>query len=144
MPKHISLSDVVFSRVFVSARFGFRFANRSSDLWLCVPRGFDLRCDPARPGPARAPLAPHPLPMRPLLLLSLSHLDFSCSNLPLPLPPLSPRGALGFGDGNHRNLDPEVSSLPSSLSVRHIWTVQPYMDSTAVCSHIWTALPYID
>jgi hypothetical protein len=34
--------------------------------------------------------------MRPLLL-SLSHLDFPRSNLPLPLPPLSPRGALGFG-----------------------------------------------
>jgi hypothetical protein len=48
----------------------------------------------------------------PLLLLSLSHLDFPHSNLPLPLPPLSPRGALGFGDGNHRNLDPEVSSPP--------------------------------
>jgi hypothetical protein len=26
MPKHISLSDVVFNRVFVSSRFGFRFA----------------------------------------------------------------------------------------------------------------------
>ena len=36
--------------------------------------------------------------MRPLLL-SLSHLDFPRSNLPLLLPPLSlpPRGALGFG-----------------------------------------------
>jgi hypothetical protein len=49
--------------------------------------------------------------MRPLLL-SLSHLDFPRSNLPLPLPPLSPRGALGIGDGDHRNLDPEVSSPP--------------------------------
>jgi hypothetical protein len=55
--------------------------------------------------------------MRPLLLLSLSHLDFPRSNLPLPLPALSPCGALGFGDGNHRNLDPEVNSLPSSLSL---------------------------
>jgi hypothetical protein len=57
--------------------------------------------------------------MRPLLL-SLSHLDFPRSNLPLPLPPLSPRGALGIGDGDHRNLDPEVSSPPlpfSSLSL---------------------------
>jgi hypothetical protein len=34
--------------------------------------------------------------MRPLLL-SLSHLDFPRNNLSLPLPPLSPRGALGFG-----------------------------------------------
>jgi hypothetical protein len=69
---------------------------------------------PVRPSLARAPPAPHPLPMCPLLL-SLSHLDFPRSNLPLP--PLSPRGALGFGEGNHRNLDPEVSSLPSSLSL---------------------------
>jgi hypothetical protein len=51
--------------------------------------------NPARPGP-RAPGAPAHLPMRPLLL-SLSHLDFPRSNLSLPLPPLSPRGALGFG-----------------------------------------------
>jgi hypothetical protein len=50
---------------------------------------------PAWPGPAlRAPGAPPP-PMRPLLS-SLSHLDFPRSNLPLPLPPLSPRGALGI------------------------------------------------
>jgi hypothetical protein len=70
-----------------------------------------------RPSPARAPPAPHPPPHVRPLLLSLSHLDFPRSNLPLPLPPLSPRGALGFGDGNHRNLDPEVSSLPSSLSL---------------------------
>jgi hypothetical protein len=57
--------------------------------------------------------------MRPLLL-SLSHLDLPRNNLPLPLPPLSPRGALGIGDGDHRNLDPEVSSPPlpsSSLSL---------------------------
>jgi hypothetical protein len=54
--------------------------------------------------------------MRPLLL-SLSHLDFPRSNLSLPLPSLSPRGALGLGDGDHRNLDPEVSSPPfASLS----------------------------
>jgi hypothetical protein len=50
---------------------------------------------PVQPGPALAPLPTH---MRPLLL-SLSHLDFPRSNLPLLLPPLSlpPRGALGFG-----------------------------------------------
>jgi hypothetical protein len=72
---------------------------------------------PARPGPAR-PWCPHP-PMHPLLL-SLSHLDLPRNNLPLPLPPLSPRGALGIGDGDHQNLDPEVSSPPlpfSSLSL---------------------------
>jgi hypothetical protein len=71
---------------------------------------------PAQPG-SRAPGAPHP-PMRPLLL-SLSHLDFPRNNLSLPLPSLSPRGALGLGDGDRRNLDPEVSSppLPSPLSL---------------------------
>jgi hypothetical protein len=43
--------------------------------------------------------------MRPLLS-SLSHLDFPRSNLPLPLPPRSPRGALGFGDGDRRSWNP--------------------------------------
>jgi hypothetical protein len=69
-----------------------------------------------RPGPARPWRPP---PMRPLLS-SLSHLDFPHSNLPLPLPPLSPHGALGIGNDDHRNLDPEVSSPPlpfSSLSL---------------------------
>jgi hypothetical protein len=53
------------------------------------------------------------------LLLSLSHLDSPRSNLSLPLPSLSPCGALGLGDGDHQNLDPEVSSppLPSPLSL---------------------------
>jgi hypothetical protein len=59
MLKHISLSDVVVSRVFVSFRFGFRFV---IGFWLVVMRvvGFDPRCDPAWPSPARAPLAPLP------------------------------------------------------------------------------------
>jgi hypothetical protein len=63
MLKHISLSDVVVSRVFVSFRFGFRFA---IGFRLVVMRvvGFDPRSGPARPGPARAPLAPPALPMR--------------------------------------------------------------------------------
>jgi hypothetical protein len=71
--------------------------------------GFDPQCDPAQPG-SRAPGAPHP-PCAPLLL-SLSHLDFPRSNLSLPLPSISPCGALGLGDSDHRNLDPEVSSPP--------------------------------
>jgi hypothetical protein len=68
MLKHISLSDVVVSRVFVSFRFGFRFA---IGFRLVVVRvvGFDPRCDPARPGPAqfgpRAPGAPCPPHARP-------------------------------------------------------------------------------
>jgi hypothetical protein len=80
--------------------------------------GFDLRCDPAQPSPARVPPAPHTPPCAPLLL-SLSHLDFPRSNLSLPLPSLSPRGALGLGDDDHQNLDPEVSSppFPSPLSL---------------------------
>jgi hypothetical protein len=63
MLKHISLSDVVVSRVFVSSRFEFRFA---IGFRLVVMRvvGLDPRCGPARLGPARAPLAPPALPMR--------------------------------------------------------------------------------
>jgi hypothetical protein len=98
MLKHISLSDVVFSRVFVLPRFGFWFANRPSDLWLCVPRGFDPRCDLARPGPAksgpRAPDAPHPLPMRApsssspsLIWISRATTSLSLSHLSLPVVP---------------------------------------------------------
>jgi hypothetical protein len=64
MSEHISLSNVVVSRVLVSFRFRFRFA---IGFRLVVVRVvvFDLRCGPARPGPARAPLAPSALPMRP-------------------------------------------------------------------------------
>jgi hypothetical protein len=71
----------------------------------------------ARPGPAR-PWRPH-LSHAPLLSLSLIWISHATTS-PLPLPPLSPRGALGIGDGDHRNLDPEVSSPPlpfSSLSL---------------------------
>jgi hypothetical protein len=66
-----------------------------------------------RPGPAR-PWRPQP-PHAPLL--SLSHLDLPRNNLPLPPPPLSPRGALGIRDGDHRNLGPEMSSPPLLLSL---------------------------
>jgi hypothetical protein len=120
MLKHISLSYIACSSRSVSV-FGSRLEPVScvSD-WVRRVVGFDPRSGPTQPGPAQpcAPLAPTP-PMRPLLL-SLSHLDFPRNNLPLPLPPLSPCGALGIGDGDHRNLDPEVSSphLPfSSLSL---------------------------
>jgi hypothetical protein len=69
---------------------GFRSAK-----WPGPTQPNPARLGLARPGP-RVPGAPAHIPMRPLLL-SLSHLDFPRSNLPLPLPPLSPRGALGFG-----------------------------------------------
>jgi hypothetical protein len=68
------------------------------------------------PGPARRAPGAHTPPCAPSPL-SLSHLDLPRNNIPLPLPPLSPRGALGVGDGDHRNLDPEVSSPPLLLSL---------------------------
>jgi hypothetical protein len=98
MPKHISLSDVACS--LVPSRFSVRDWSLF-DGHAC--RGFrpakwpgpnPAQPSPVWPGPT-CPWCPHP-PMRPLLS-SLSHLDFPRSNLPLPLPPLSPRGALGFG-----------------------------------------------
>jgi hypothetical protein len=85
--------------------------------------GFDPRSglaqpNPTQPSPAlRAPGAHTTPPCAPSSSLSLSHLDLPRNNFPLPLPPLSPRGALGIGDGDHRNLDPEVSSPPLLLSL---------------------------
>jgi hypothetical protein len=74
MPEHISLSDVVVSRVLVSFHFRFRFA---IGFRLVVVRVmvFDPRCGPARHSPARSgPRAPA-LPMRvPPPLILLSHL----------------------------------------------------------------------
>jgi hypothetical protein len=58
-----SWSDVVISRVFVSFRFGFRFVIGFRLVVVCAV-SLDPRCGPARPGPARAPLAPPALPMR--------------------------------------------------------------------------------
>jgi hypothetical protein len=121
MLKHISLSDVVVSRVFVSFRFGFRFTIGFRLVVVHVV-GFDPRSGPARPGPARAPLAPPALPMRaPPSPWSLSLIWFlQHSNLPISLPPLSlsPRGALGFGNGDRRSLDPRGEfPLPFPLSL---------------------------
>jgi hypothetical protein len=48
--------------------------------------------------------------MRPPFSLSLIWISRATTS-PLPLPPLS-RGALGFGDGDHRILDPKMSSPP--------------------------------
>jgi hypothetical protein len=88
-------------------------------LWILIRDV--IQPSPAWPSPTRAPLAPHTPPMRPLLL-SLSHLDFPRSNLSLPLPPLSPRGALGFGveitgiwiPGGEFFPSPSLLSLPPS------------------------------
>jgi hypothetical protein len=111
MLKHISLSVVVVSRVFISSRLGFRF---TIGVRLVVVRvvGFDPRCDPAQPDP-RAPRAPPPC-VRPLPLISFSHLISPTQQPPSPTPTspsLSPRGALGFGDGDHWSLDPRGELL---------------------------------
>jgi hypothetical protein len=77
MLKHISLSDVVVTRVFISSRLGFRFA---IGVRLVVVRvvGFDPRCDPARPSPAQpGPRAPPPLDL--FLLFDFSHAATSLS-----------------------------------------------------------------
>jgi hypothetical protein len=77
MLKHISLSDVVVSRVFVSSRFGFQFAIGFRLVGVHVV-GFDPWCDQpglVRLGLAHAPLAPPALPMRaPPPLIPFSHL----------------------------------------------------------------------
>jgi hypothetical protein len=102
MPRRISLSDIACSSRSVSV-FGSRLEPcRASLFGLCVS-WVSIR-EVARPC---APLAPTPPPMRPPSPLSLSHLDLPRNNFPLPLPPLSPHGALGVGDGDHRNLDPD-------------------------------------
>jgi hypothetical protein len=80
MLKHISLSDVVVSRVLVSFRFGFWFVI-GFQLVVVHVVGLDPRCGPARPSPARsgprAPGAPCP-PMRaPPLPDSFLTFDFS-------------------------------------------------------------------
>jgi hypothetical protein len=127
MPKHISLSDAVFSCVFVSPHFGLRFANRSSNLWLCVPRGFDPRCDPARLGSAqsgpRAPSAPPPSPCAPPPPLPLSF-GFPAQQPPSPSPTsLSPwcprvwrRQSPEFGPRGELPPLISLSSLPLPLS----------------------------
>jgi hypothetical protein len=120
MPNHISLSDVVFNRVCCLVLFWILLRELISDLWLCVSRGFDPRCGPAQPGPAqlgpRAPGAPCSpcAPPGPFLSFDFSRAATSLSHISL-----SPRGALGFGDGDRRSWIPEVSSppLPSPLSL---------------------------
>jgi hypothetical protein len=99
------LSDVVLNRVFCLVSF----LDLDSDLWLCVSWVFTPRRDPAWPSEPALARAP-PIPF--------SHLIFPRSNL-LSSTSLSPRGALGFGDGDRRIWTPsEVSSpllLPLSL-----------------------------
>jgi hypothetical protein len=110
-------SDVVFSCVCCLVSFWILLRELNSDLWLCVPRGFDPRCVLAQLGPAsaRAPLVPCPSPCAPPPLVSSPH-----SILPRTTPSPShlslPCGALGFGDADRRNLDPRGEPPPLSLS----------------------------
>jgi hypothetical protein len=108
------------------------FGSRSdSDWWSCVSCVLirDVaQPDLARPGPARsgprapgAPYTPHARAPPPGLFLSF---DFSraVTSLSLFHLSLSPRGALGFGDGDRRSLDPQGEfalplPLPLSLSL---------------------------
>jgi hypothetical protein len=104
--------------------FGFRFTIGLRLVVACAV-GFNPRCGPARPSPARSGLVrlarpwrfcpPHARPPPPdpfgsfdfsraVTSLSLSHLSLS-------------RGSLGFGDGDRRSWIPEVSSPPSLLSL---------------------------
>jgi hypothetical protein len=108
MPNHISLFDFVLNRVRCLVSFRILLCELNSNLWLCMPQGFDPRCGLARPDPARPSLGPRApgarsLPMRaPPPLVSFSHL-VSPAQQPLSHLPLSPRGgALGFGDGDRR------------------------------------------
>jgi hypothetical protein len=109
MLKHISLSVVVVSRVFVSSRFGFRFA---IGFRLVVVRvvGLDPRCGPARPGlvrPAR-PWRPLPSPCArapppdPFLSFDFSRAVTSLPLFHLSLSPWCPRS----WNGDRRSLDP--------------------------------------
>jgi hypothetical protein len=126
MPTHISLSDIARSSRSVSV-FGSRLEPVSCVLdWVVRVVGFDPRSGPAQPNPARPgpprpgaarPWRPHP-PMRPFSSPSLIWISRATTSLSLFH--LSPRGALGIGDDDHWNLDPEVSSPPlpfSSLSL---------------------------
>jgi hypothetical protein len=83
--------------------------------WVSIHEVALVEPNPARPGPVR-PWRPHPH-MRPSSSPSLIWISRATTSS-LPLPPLSPRRALGIGDGDHRNLDPEVSSPPVGTMLR--------------------------
>jgi hypothetical protein len=101
------LSDVVFSHVCGLVSFRILLRDLNSNLWLCV--SWVLTHGAAQPGPAQ------PRPARPPPLVFSPHSILSRSNLLSHLS-LSPRGALGLGDGDRQNLDPRAE-LPSPLSL---------------------------
>jgi hypothetical protein len=83
MPNHISLSDFVLNRVRCLVPFRILLQGLTSDLWLCVPRGFDLRCGPAQPGSAHPwrPCPPPCAPPGPVLSFDFSRVATSLSPL---------------------------------------------------------------
>lgn len=106
----------MLSRLCCLVSFRILLHELDSDLWLRVSWIFDPRCGLAQPGPAQ--LGPRALgapcsPCTPIRLISFPHSILPRSNL-LSHRSLSPRGALGFGDGDRRNLDP-LGELPSPL-----------------------------
>jgi hypothetical protein len=125
------LSDVVFSRVCCLVSFRILLRGLNSDLWLCVPRGFDPRCGPAQPSPARpgsahlGPRAPGAcaLPMRaPSPLVFSPHSILPSNNLLLSHLSLSPwrprfwrRWSPEFGSPRWAPLPSLLLSLPLSL-----------------------------
>jgi hypothetical protein len=71
MPNYISLSDFVLNRVRCLVSFRILLRELNSDLWLCVPQGFDPRCGPARPARPWHPLLPMHAPPGPFSLISI-------------------------------------------------------------------------
>jgi hypothetical protein len=71
----------------------------------------------AKPGPVRPSPARAPLPHTRAPLVSFSHLIFSRVVTSLSHLSLSLRGALGFGDGDRRSLDPRGELPLPSLSL---------------------------
>jgi hypothetical protein len=98
----------MFSRVCGLVSFRILLRDLNSDLWLCV--SWILTRGAAQPIPARPTLAHAPLPWSfPLIQFSRA-----ATSSPTSLS-LSPRGALGLGDGDRRNLDPRAELLSLSL-----------------------------
>jgi hypothetical protein len=105
MLNHIFLlSDVVFSPVCGLVSFQILLRELNSDLWLCV--SWVLTRGAVQPSSARAPLAPVPSPCVPPSPGLFPSFNSPAQQPPLPPLSLSPRGALGLGDGDRRNLDP--------------------------------------
>jgi hypothetical protein len=89
MSNHISLPDFVLNRVRCLVLFRILLCGLISDLWLCVPRGFDPRCVPAQLGLARRAPGARALPHARAPLVPFSHL-ISPAQKPLSISPVVP------------------------------------------------------